>query len=113
MSLRILRTCLFAGILLAGYNPLYSEPRPEQPPVTANGASIAYHLDRSMRVSINVYDADGQIVRALMNGAPRSAGQVVRCPCKRLASAECAAISRLGGCQSPPARRTLCDGFFF
>jgi len=74
MSLRILRTWLFAGILLAGCNRHYSEPRPLQPPVTANGASIAYHLERSMRVSINVYDADGQIVRALMNGAPRGAG---------------------------------------
>lgn len=38
------------------------------------GAEIAYQLARPMRVSINVYDSQGEIVRSLLAGAPRQAG---------------------------------------
>jgi hypothetical protein len=44
------------------------------PAPLAEGAEISYQLKKAMRVSINIYDEKGQIVRQLMNGAPRKAG---------------------------------------
>lgn len=38
------------------------------------GAELPYELARPMRVSINVYDASGEIVRSLLCGAPRQKG---------------------------------------
>jgi hypothetical protein len=38
------------------------------------GAELAYQLSRPMRVSINVYDSTGEIVRSLLCGAPRHTG---------------------------------------
>ena len=47
----------------------------DAPPATlAEGAEISYQLKKAMRVSINIYDGKGQIVRQLMNGVPRKAG---------------------------------------
>jgi len=39
------------------------------------GAEVLYNLARPMRVSLNLYDARGQIVRSLLCGAPRPAGR--------------------------------------
>ena len=38
------------------------------------GAELEYQLSRPMRVSINVYDSKGEIVRSLLCGAPRQKG---------------------------------------
>jgi hypothetical protein len=38
------------------------------------GADLEYQLARPMRVSINVYDSKGEIVRSLLCGAPRQKG---------------------------------------
>ncbi|MBE7500464.1 MAG: hypothetical protein HS113_09205 [Verrucomicrobiales bacterium] len=38
------------------------------------GQAITYTLSRPMRVSLNIYDQQGQIVRSLLHGAPRPAG---------------------------------------
>ena len=38
------------------------------------GAELQYQLSRPMRVSVNVYDAKGEIVRSLLCGAPRKKG---------------------------------------
>ena len=38
------------------------------------GAELEYQLARPMRVSLNVYDSEGEIVRSLLCGAPRQKG---------------------------------------
>lgn len=44
-------------------------------PVTCDqGAEVDYSLARPMRVSLNVYDSKGEIVRSLLCGAPRQKG---------------------------------------
>ncbi len=39
------------------------------------GVEVAYRLARPMRVSLNLYDGQGQIVRSLLCGAPRQQGR--------------------------------------
>jgi len=39
------------------------------------GAGITYRLSRPMRVSLNLYDAQGEMVRSLLCGAPRQEGR--------------------------------------
>jgi len=40
----------------------------------ANPYEIAYKLPEAMRVSVNIYDGQGQVVRELLHTAPRAAG---------------------------------------
>ncbi|MFM9194796.1 MAG: FlgD immunoglobulin-like domain containing protein, partial [Planctomycetia bacterium] len=54
---------------------LFSLAGPAAAAPPADGADISYQLDRPMRVSINVYDSKGEIVRSLLSGAPRQQGQ--------------------------------------
>ena len=44
------------------------------PSALDSGAELKYQLSRPMRVSINLYDAEGELVRSLLCGAARQAG---------------------------------------
>lgn len=53
-------------------SPLPSQPLP---PGDGPGTTIQYRLSEPMRVSLNLYDGQGQIVRSLLCGAPRRKGK--------------------------------------
>lgn len=40
----------------------------------SEGVEIVYEISSRMRISLNLYDDNGQIVRALLNGVPRASG---------------------------------------
>jgi len=62
---------LVAALLLGGCQSPVGHPGSDG----KQGAGIPYRLSRPMRVSLNVYDARGEIVRSLLCGAPRQQGR--------------------------------------